>query len=257
MPTILNEIVNNKRRELTTRKNHRGPEFMRTPQAPGNNGFARALSDASTVHVICEYKPKSPSKGTLNAAPDLTQILSAYNKFASAISVLTDEKYFGGSLELLKEVSARSPLPTLCKDFVVEPFQCLEAREAGAQAVLLIVKILNDEELGSLFQIVTDLGMTPVVEVQTEAELERALSLTPQVVLINNRNLETFEIDFKTTKKLAPRIPASCIKIAASGISEKSDIEKLSPYCSNFLIGSSLMSANNIAEKLQQLMVAH
>jgi indole-3-glycerol phosphate synthase/phosphoribosylanthranilate isomerase len=256
MPTILNEIVNNKRRELMTRKNLRGPEFMQTPQPLGNNGFLRALSDTSAIHVVCEYKPKSPSKGTINAAPDLTQILNAYNKFASAISVLTDEKYFGGSLDLLKEVSVRSPLPTLCKDFVVEPFQCLEAREAGAQAVLLIVKILNDEELVLLFRTVTDLGMTPVVEVQTEAELERALGLTPQVVLINNRNLETFEIDFKTTKHLAPMIPSSCIKIAASGISQKSDMDKLSEYCSNFLIGSSLMSAPNIAEKLEELVVA-
>jgi indole-3-glycerol phosphate synthase/phosphoribosylanthranilate isomerase len=256
MPAILNEIVENKRRELVVRKTERGPEFLQRSQTPGNNGFASVLQGTSKVRMICEYKPKSPSAGTLNAAPDLKQILEAYNKVASAISVLTDEKYFGGSLNLLKEVSERSPLPTLCKDFVVDSFQCLEAREAGAQAVLLIVKILNDQELASLHQTITGLGMTPVVEVQTEKELERALNLQPQVILINNRNLETFEIDFETTKKLAPKIPSSCIKISASGISEKSDIERLLPYCSNFLIGSSLMSAGNIAYKLEELAVA-
>lgn len=253
MPAILNEIVENKKHELDLRKTSRGADFLHKLQTPANNAFAAAFQDASKLQLICEYKPRSPSAGTLNGAPDLNLILTAYNKFASAISVLTDAKYFGGSLDLLTEISARSPLPTLCKDFIVDPFQCLEAREAGAQAVLLIVKILRDEDLISLHQKITDLGMTPVVEVQTEKELDRALKIAPQVILINNRNLETFEIDFDTTRKLAPKIPSNCVKISASGINERSDIEALLPYCTKFLIGSSLMSAGNILSKLEEL----
>jgi indole-3-glycerol phosphate synthase len=144
-------------------------------------------------------------------------------------------------------------LPTLCKDFVIDPYQCFEARLAGAQAVLLIVKILDDPLLDELYKIIVALGMTAVVEVQSENELSRALALQPQVILINNRNLETFAIDFQTTKTLAPKISKEVITISASGISHARDIEELLPYCSNFLIGSSLMVAADLSEKLREL----
>jgi indole-3-glycerol phosphate synthase len=166
---------------------------------------------------------------------------------------LTDEKYFGGSLDLLASIAARTTRPALCKDFIIDPHQCFEARLNGAQAVLLIVKILDRTRLCELHSIIVDLGMVPVVEVQTERELETALAAEPSVILINNRNLDTFEIDLATTEKLAALVPSSAVTVSASGIESQADLERLRSFCQCFLIGSSIMKADNIEEKLREL----
>ena len=252
MPAILTEIVANKKEELKIRKSKAPLSGIEKLVTAGNGSFASALR-GNDLKLICELKPKSPSAGVLQASPDIGKILSQYNKYASAISVLTDEKYFGGSLQLLTEVVNQSKRPVLCKDFIVDIYQCFEARQAGAQAVLLIVKILEDQLLSDLHQTIVSLGMTAVVEVQNKSELDRALRLMPEVILINNRNLETFDIEFGTTIELAPQIPDNIIRIAASGVSEKSDIERLIHCCPNFLVGSSLMSAPDLGTKLEEL----
>ncbi len=256
MPAILAEIVANKKLELAARKLKVELAELQSGVTSGDGSFETVLR-GSNLNLICELKPKSPSAGVLQASPDTGRILAHYNQYAAAISVLTDEKYFGGSLQLLSDVSSQSKRPTLCKDFIVDPYQCFEARRAGAQAALLIVKILNDELLAELHQTIVNLNMTAVVEVQSETELARALKLSPRVILINNRNLESFEISFQTTVNLAPLIPDSIIKISASGVSEKSDIEQLIPYCTNFLIGSSLMAAPDMGMKLDELSSVH
>ncbi|HEY9731587.1 MAG TPA: indole-3-glycerol phosphate synthase TrpC [Drouetiella sp.] len=245
MPGSLVEIVENKKSELSERMRSRDLESFRHSVSKDDHRFAAALSRPG-VNLICELKPKSPSAGVLRGEVNVDEIIAAYNRHASAISVLTDAKYFGGSLELLETVNAKSSLPTLCKDFVITPYQCFEAREVGAAAVLLIVKILTDAQLRSLYECITLLGMDAVVEVQTVAEVERALRVKPGIMMINNRDLSTFEMDLGTTERLAELVPADTILISASGVLARSDIERLLPYCSNFLIGSALMKSENM-----------
>ncbi len=219
--------------------------------APGR--FLAALA-ADRPSLIAEIKPRSPSEGVLQAAPDLTRLLPLYAAYAAAISVLTEPDYFGGSFDLLAEVARRSPRPALCKDFIVHPAQVHDARHAGAEAVLLIVKILDDAQLADFHAEIRRWNMTPVVEVQTEAELDRALRVDPAVILINNRDLASFEISLDTTKRLAPRVPSGIVTIAASGIHRRADIETLLPYCTRFLVGTSLMRAADLASAFADLL---
>lgn len=256
MPTTrLDEIVENKRAEVAARKQELRVDSLKQSAQRANGGFFRSIADLNRggVHIIAELKPKSPSAGVLNSEFVLGDVVSAYDEFASAISVLTDQKYFGGSLDLLKEVSANTRRPTLCKDFIIDPFQCYEARCYGAQAILLIVKILKQSELQQLQTVAHDLGMSAVVEVQDERELEIALSINPRIILINNRNLSTFEIDLATTEKLAPLIPNDVLIVGASGVESRDDVERLAPFCNALLIGSSIMRASNMRAKLSEL----
>jgi indole-3-glycerol phosphate synthase/phosphoribosylanthranilate isomerase len=245
MPGSLVEIVENKKSELSERMRSRDLESFRHSIGKANHQFATALSQPG-VNLICELKPKSPSAGVLRGEVNVDEIIAVYNRHAKAISVLTDAKYFGGSLDLLTNVSAKSNLPTLCKDFIITPYQCFEARETGAAAVLLIVKILTDAQLRSLYECITSLGMDAVVEVQTVEEVERALRIKPRIMMINNRDLGTFQMDLGTTERLAALVPAATILISASGVLVRADIERLLPYCSNFLIGSALMKSDNM-----------
>jgi indole-3-glycerol phosphate synthase len=252
MPATLADIVENKVLEVAQRKAERTCSLDENSLPKGDGSFLKSISNHG-VNLVCELKPKSPSAGVLKSEFDLPALIAAYESCAAGISVLTDEKYFGGSLDLLAEVARSSSLPTLCKDFIIDPDQCLEARQAGAQAVLLIVKILTDDQLHSLYKIICRLGMTAIVEVQNDDECSRALALAPQVILINNRNLDTFRISMQTTFDLAPKIPNNIVKISASGYSNRSEIETILPYCQNFLIGSALMTADNLLETLSEL----
>lgn len=276
-PSILEEIVDNKRKELAIQQQGLPLEALKAEVYPlPRPFFEEALNFPPSsrdegkynMKLILEIKPSSPSAGILKADFDLDALLAAYRPYADCLSVLTDQKYFRGSMERLSMVSQRMPQPTLCKDFILDPYQVYQARKANAMAVLLIVKILNDEQLRELYQTIRQLGMTPVVEVQNEDEWARTLYLlqTAQdqpVILINNRNLTTFEVDLSNTLRLAPliRIQAhaktkrEAIIISASGIQCRADIERLLPAAHCFLIGSSLMRLpmERIPEKLQEL----
>jgi len=291
---ILDRIVADKRVALEVVKATKPLQLLKEELASEqtllkNFPFELALRQPKNTHLIAEIKPSSPSAGVLQAEINLDAILEAYNDYASAISVLTDAPYFGGSFERLAEVSRRSPRPTLCKDFVIDEYMVYQARLAGAAAVLLIVKILDDTALKSLYDCIHALGMTPVVEVQNEDELQRALAIGTSVLLINNRNLSTFEVDLATTTRLAqvlvsslqkPSLPPpgwgfssrcplgstdedvrrdggeSPLIISASGIEKRADIEVLLPSTNCFLIGSSLMKqANeNLSSAMKSLM---
>jgi indole-3-glycerol phosphate synthase/phosphoribosylanthranilate isomerase len=253
MPNILDEIVANKKLELAKMQSSAlSIATLRERSTPARGQFAQALRKDG-INLITEIKPKSPSSGVLRTDLDLPTLLEQHGQYASAISVLTDEKYFGGSYELLHQVSKKTDLPLLCKDFILDDYQCYLARSVGAEAVLLIVKILSDDQLAQLSKLITSLGMTAVVEVQTEEEAKRAISLGSECILINNRNLETLAVDLETTIRLAPLIPADTITISASGISEREQIDYLCQACTNFLIGSSLMKSQNIVDKLSTL----
>ncbi|MBX7221222.1 MAG: indole-3-glycerol phosphate synthase TrpC [Blastocatellia bacterium] len=248
MNSKLAEIVAHKRTEIAVRKAF--PAVSEVPFAAGS--FVSALA-GDGIKLITEIKPKSPAAGVLKEAFDVRELLEHYNRYAAAISVLTDQKYFSGSLELLAEVVRNSPHPVLCKDFILDPVQVPDARQAGAEAVLLIVKILTDVELRNLFFEIKKFGMTPVVEIQNEPELERALKLGPDVLLVNNRDLATFEISLETTKRLAKLIPPGVCTISASGIGTRAEIDSLLPYCSRFLIGTALMQSGNLSDMLREL----
>lgn len=259
MSSVLDDIVSNKRCEIAARKSLRTQDELQRHAAsrPAEGTFLSGFV-ATEINLIAEIKPRSPSMGTLSDKPDIKKIVATYSKFARAISVLTDEKYFGGSLELLAEVNDYTSLPVLCKDFVIDPYQCYEARLAGAEAVLLIVKILTDEQLSELYQTTLALNMVPLVEIQSEGELERALLIRPQpsALLINNRNLSTMQIDLTTTSRLMPQVPPGSTVISASGILQCRDIESLLHTCNNFLIGSALMMSDCLEETLSELVSA-
>jgi indole-3-glycerol phosphate synthase / phosphoribosylanthranilate isomerase len=250
--TILDEIVAHKCTELAARKELTPLTTVQSQAKPCTTSFTTALAGTG-INLIAEIKPKSPSAGSLTADFNTDRIIEIYNKHAAAISVLADQRYFGGSIDLLRDVSAKSRCPVLCKEFVIDPYQVFEARAAGASAVLLIVKILSDELLANLKELIESLGMTAVIEVQSENETERALPINPSVILVNNRDLTTFVIDLNTTAALAKLLPASAILVAASGIETRKDIEQLLPYTRNFLIGSSLMRSANPEQLMKEL----
>ncbi len=252
MKSVLREIVEHKRGELSSREVARPLASFQPHVVKTDNCFLSAFSRRDAANIIAEVKPRSPSMGESKSI-DLTAVLETYNKYSRAISVLTDEKYFGGSLQLLSEVKKLSHLPVLCKDFIISQYQVFEARAAGADAILLIVKALSDEQLSSLYADCVELGMTAVVEVQNEDELERALEINPQLILVNNRNLDSLEIDLSTSERLMPLIPNAIVKVVASGIENAQDIRKFAKVSNNFLIGSSLMKSENIDEKLKDL----
>lgn len=171
------------------------------------------------LSVIAEVKRSSPSKGALAAIPDPARLARSYaDGGASAISVLTEQRRFGGSLEDLAAVRAAVDLPVLRKDFVVDPYQVYEARAYGADLVLLIVAALDDQKLAALHRLALELGMTPLVEVHTPDEARRAVDLGAQLIGVNNRNLKTLEVDLAMFERIAPLLPAETLKVAESGI---------------------------------------
>ncbi|MDR3613408.1 MAG: indole-3-glycerol phosphate synthase TrpC [Candidatus Obscuribacterales bacterium] len=252
MPNILAEIVANKRLEIEERKKLRSVSDLTMNLDLADEGFKRSLS-GDGLKLIAEIKPASPSAGVLQAAPDTKKIVEVYDQYADSISVLTDKKYFSGSLDLLSEVKTISQRPLLCKDFILDEYQVIEARKFGADAVLLIVKILDPATLRTLTKAARALGMTALIEIQDEDELFTALTVRPDIILINNRNLDTMKIDLSTTVRLAPLIPKDIICVSASGLTSRADLDSLMQYCNRFLIGSVLMKSADMTGKLKEL----
>lgn len=256
---ILERIVERKHAQFFSKENipdaNRTDERVRSVVSSGN-GFLSALSGKSTK-IIGEVKPKSPSAGELLANGRLDTILSAYRQHCVAVSVLTDEEDFGGSFDLLEYVRETTGLPVLCKDFIISPRQIELARNAGADAVLLIAKILTQSEIQSLLQAADKEGVVPVVEVSTKAEADKLAELSVDVVLINNRNLTTMEIDLNNTGRLAKYVRNDQVLISASGINNADCVEALTPHTNTFLVGSSLMRCADPATFLAQLKTQH
>lgn len=185
-----------------------------------------ALRRGPTVKVIAEVKRASPSRGPLAEIPDPADLARAYAAGgAAAVSVLTEERRFGGSLDDLVAVRAAVDIPVLRKDFIAEPYQVLEARAAGADLVLLIVAALDDSVLAQLHALILELGMTPLVETHDAHEVRRAVDLGAQVIGVNARDLSTFELDRDLFGRLAPSIPEGVVRIAESAVSGIADVE--------------------------------
>lgn len=217
--------------------------------------FKAAVSAGSGVRVIAEIKQASPSKGLLTTDFEPATIAREYERGgAVALSVLTDEPFFRGSPRYLLEAKRATGLPALCKDFMIDPRQMRWAAAFGADAVLLIVRILSPDQFSELLDAAATESLTALVEAHTESELEFALDRQVDLIGVNCRDLDTFTVDLNRTVELAARIPCDTVSIAESGISRRSDIERLRAVDYDaFLIGESLMTANDRVAALREM----
>lgn len=244
MADVLARIVERKRAEVA----------VRLPDPVGAVPTSRSLKAALSrpgARFIMEVKRKSPSghqgKHSVEAA------VAAYAPIADAISVLTDGADFGGSLDDLRYVRERFDGPILAKDFIVHPNQVSEARAAGADAVLVMMSVLDDRAAAEVLSTARRLAMDAIVEVHDEAELERALYLGAEIIGINNRDLKTLTTDLAVTERLAALVPDTVLLISESGISTRADVERLAPMVDAFLVGSSLMASDDIGDAARAL----
>lgn len=254
---ILDQIVAAKRREIASLK--KTTPLARLQEVindlPPTRDFRQAINHRPCA-VIAEVKRSSPSKGRIREQFDPVQIASIYQEHgAQAVSVLTDEQFFEGNGAYLAAIKKQIALPLLRKDFIIDAYQIYETRVLGGDALLLIASILEQRQLLEYIQLAEQLGLAPLVEVHTKAELGKALAAGAEIIGINNRDLQTFSTDLKRTLELVPLIPKGTIVVTESGISSRKDIELLmgaGVHC--FLIGEALMQADDIGKKLREFL---
>ncbi len=255
---LLQAIVAGTRR-ITEVRREREPtaalEKRAAQRTPDGARFARELGTAGRVNVIAECKRRSPSKGVLAAEYDPVRIAKAYEAGgAAAISVLTEPTFFDGALEHLTAVREAVSIPLLRKDFIVDDYQLLEARAAGADAVLLIVAALGEQELLRLDRRARELGLATLVEVHDEEELARAVGAGAHIVGVNNRNLRTLAVDIEASYRLAARMPGEVIGVSESGLKSREEVERLSAAGYRaFLIGERFMTDRDPASAVREL----
>ncbi len=252
MADVLAEIVARKRSDVAARLAGVSLDELRAKAEPTGRSLRAALAQPG-ARFIMEVKRASPSQGSLRADADPAAVARAYTGAADAISVLTDTPYFGGSLADLAAVRAVFDGPILAKDFVIDPRQIPEARIHGADAVLVMLSVLNDEEAATMIAEARRLGMDALVETHDEAEVRRAIALDAAIVGINNRDLKSLNVDLAVTERLAPMIPDDRVIVAESGIASRADVERLAPHAHAFLVGSSLMRATSPREAARAL----
>jgi indole-3-glycerol phosphate synthase len=255
---ILDEIVVSKRVEITAARRQQPLEELQELAAamPPPRDFRAALAGPGSIRLIAEIKKASPSAQVIRAEFDPVAVGRIYeNHGASCLSVLTDAPFFQGHLSHLTRVQAAVAIPVLRKDFLVEDYQVLEARVAGADAILLIAEILDDVELGRLLERAKQLGLAALVEFHDVANLGRVLASGADLIGINNRNLSDFHTDLEHTLRLRDRIPTEVVLISESGIRTRRDVERLeAAQISAILVGESLMRAPDIGLAVDQLM---
>jgi indole-3-glycerol phosphate synthase len=259
--SILTDIVRHKRQELASLKLGRpraALEAMCKDVAPPRDFEGALTPGTASVRLIAEVKKASPSRGVLAADLDPVALAATYARHgADAISVLTDAKYFQGSLEVLQRVRATVDVPLLRKDFTIDEYQLWEARAAGADAVLLIVSILEPPLLRDLAAAAKGLGLASLVECHTEAELEIALAAGSRIIGINNRDLSTFETRIETTLALAPKIPPGPVVVSESGFFTGADVRRVVDAGAHaVLVGEGLVRAADVAAKIRELKLA-
>jgi indole-3-glycerol phosphate synthase len=256
--SVLERILESKRREVSARQRARPLAEIAAAarRAPRSRGFAAALERPSAgLRVIGEVKKASPSRGVIREDFDPVAIARAYEAGgAAAISVLTDEEFFAGSLEHLEAVRRSVSLPLLRKDFLIDRYQVLESRAAGADAVLLILAALDDGALRELAGEAERLGMDVLWEVHDLEEARRVRQFSPRLVGVNNRDLRTFEVSLETTRRLVPELPEGALVVSESGFSTREELEALRRWGAGaFLIGESLVRARDPAAALRRL----
>jgi indole-3-glycerol phosphate synthase len=258
MPTILDKIVATKRQEIAAAK-ARTPESelrARAKDTPPRKDFFGALAAEGSIKLIAEVKKASPSKGIIRADFDPVAIARVYEQSgATCLSVLTDVQYFQGSLDYLAAIRAAVNVPLLRKDFILDTYQLLEARIAGADAVLLIAECLDDCNLRKLHNEAIELGLTPLVELYDPPNLERVLAAGATLIGVNNRDLRTFEVDLQHTIRMRKQIPDECLLVGESGISTHDDVQQLAAAgVDAILVGESLMREPDIGAAVKRLL---
>jgi indole-3-glycerol phosphate synthase len=257
--SILDDIVDRTREEVKRRRKAVPEDQLRARLVSREDGrpFAEALASQPGVSVIAEHKRRAPSAPEpLREGADVAEIVSAYERAgATALSVLTDGPYFGGALEDLAAARAASRLPIIRKDFIVHPYQVVETAVSGADAMLLIVAALEDDELAQLYREAHDLDLDVLVEVHDEDELERALEVVDaDVIGINNRSLRDLTVDLDTTFDLLSQVPAGKVVVSESGISHRDQLEELERVgVDAVLVGTHLMRQPDIEAAVREL----
>ena len=254
---FLEKLLENKKRQLNHKKK---TVSLRDLQSEVSNlsptrDFKAALAKPD-LSLIAEVKKASPSKGIIREDFNPVEIARIYETSgASAVSVLTEEKYFLGGFDHLEAVKQAISLPVLCKDFIFDPYQVYEARVRGADAILLIKAIMDKKDLVDLYDLAQDLSLDCLAEVHAEDELDQVLAAEAEIIGINNRDLNTFEVDISTTPKLAKKIPEDKIIVSESGIHTHQDVEALKKTgVDAILVGESLLRAPDIGTKIRELL---
>jgi indole-3-glycerol phosphate synthase len=253
--SVLDSIIEGVREDLAARRLPLSQLHEQLSQAPKViDAHERLLSAPMTV--IAEFKRASPSKGALAAISDPRALAAQYQEAGAAvISVLTEQRRFGGSLEDLVAVRSEVEIPILRKDFMVDEYQFFEARAAGADVVLLIVAALSKHQLKDYYDLATELGMAVLVETHTHQEIEDAMEIEPRIIGVNARNLKTLEIDLAAFTQLIPEIPSTVIRVAESGISARSEVEiAQGAGAQAILVGETLVKSGDPAAAINQLL---
>jgi indole-3-glycerol phosphate synthase len=254
---MLDKIVAQKREEVERRKRTAPMTYLRERIARQKPALDLALAlKGDQIRLIAEVKQASPSRGVLSQNFDPIELSRTYAEGgAAAISVLTEADYFMGSNEHLAAIKKAVGLPLLRKDFIFDPYQIYESRAYGADALLLIAAMLNEEQLKDLVSLSHSLGLRCLVEAHNEGEVERAVLSEAEIIGINNRNLNTFAVDINTTRRLRPLVPEVKIVVSESGIKSRSDMQKLGKWgVDAVLIGEALVTAGDVRAKMKELL---
>lgn len=254
MKNILAEIVAHKHIEVAARKLQRSAQDLQQSSAFQRETLSlrHFLQQPEKTGIIAEFKRRSPSKGLINGDVTVQQVTTAYTRYgASGLSVLTDEKYFGGSSDDLQQARSFNQIPILRKDFVIDEYQILEAKAIGADVILLIAECLDAAQVAQLAAFAHNLGLEVLLEVHSETQLEKVTAHT-HLVGVNNRDLVTFQVDFNRSCELAPKIPADKVKVAESGINDPAAIVTLKAAgFQGFLIGEHFMKQEDPARAFE------
>ena len=246
--TILDKIVVDKRKEVDLKRSLIPIKQLEQSVLFEREAFSlKERLVQSQSGIIAEHKRRSPSKSVINNKLSVEDVAKGYeNAGVSGMSVLTDGKYFGGSLDDLLMARASCHLPLLRKDFIIDTYQIIEAKAYGADVILLIAAILSEDEINKFSSLAKDIGLDVLLEIHNEAELQKSLVSTVDMIGVNNRNLKTFEVDLKTSKTLSEKIPNEYLKVSESGISNIEAIKDLKNYgYQGFLIGENFMKTEN------------
>jgi len=255
MHKIFSQILEAKKKRVKVLKKHQDTFLSLIKKAPATNSFKEAIKREGKISFIAEIKQASPSAGVLRKDFSAIGIARLFKKAkADAISIVTEEDFFLGKINYIEEVKKEVNLPILRKDFIFDEVQLLESKAVGADAVLLIMGVLNEEQLKKLYTFTKDLGMDALVEVHTEKELKKVLKIGADIIGVNSRNLHTFVVDLERQKKLLPFIPERVVRISESGIKTLKDILLLKGLGADaVLVGEVLMREENLEEKLKEL----
>lgn len=258
MANVLAEIVEHKHGEVAAAQRLRPAEAVEAEvrHASPPRDFVAALRAARAPALIAEVKRSSPSAGPIRPGVDALEVATTYVRHGAAcLSVLTDARYFGGCLDDLQRVRAAVPVPVLRKDFIIDRYQVLEARAAGADCVLLIAECLDDRQLTDLYTYARALGMHTLIEIYEPENLERVLALSPPLLGVNNRNLKIMQTDLEHSLRLRPKVPADTLFVSESGIKTAADVARLREAGVNaILVGESLMRSPDIGHAVDQLL---